>query len=62
MSLDTSYCLLVDIQSALRVVVACSSAVACRQVPQLLEDCHMLYVGDDHGFNYRLITKIEVGK
>ena len=46
----------------LRVVVAFSSVVACRQAPQLLEDCHMLYVGDDYNFNYSLITKIEVGK
>src|SRR3954468_21618644 len=26
---------------------------ACRQVPQLLEKCRMLNVGDDHGFTFR---------
>src|SRR3954465_8975350 len=46
----------------LRVVVACSSAVACRQVPQLLEYCRMFIVGVDQDFNYCLTTKIEVSK
>ena len=51
----------------MRVVVACSSAVACRPVPQLLMYCRMLLLEMIivllivH-FNSCLTTKIEVGK
>src|SRR3954468_14470635 len=63
----TSYYLLFGRKLDLRVVVACSSAVACRQVPQLLGYCRMLMLEMIMAllfvhFNSCLTTKIEVSK